>query len=73
MERAFGVLKSRFAIVAGPSRLWTKKVLHDIMTSGIIMHSMIIEDERGANPTIEERAEVPNAEVEMAGDEDARF
>nr|VDD51122.1 unnamed protein product [Brassica oleracea] len=25
VERAFGVLQSRFAIVAGPSRLWNKK------------------------------------------------
>ena len=73
VERAFGVLKSRFAIVAGPSRFWSKKVLHDIMTSCIILHNMIIEDERDVNPTIEERVEVPNVEVEMAGDEDARF
>ena len=43
------------------------------MTSCIILHNMIIEDERDVNPTIEERAEVPNAEVEMADDEDARF
>ncbi|KAL1204383.1 hypothetical protein V5N11_034638 [Cardamine amara subsp. amara] len=73
VERAFGVLQSRFAIVAGPSRLWSKKVLHDIMTTCIIMHNMIIEDERDIDATIEERAEVPRAEVEMMGDDDARF
>ena len=33
VERAFGVLQSRFAIVAGPTRLWNKRILHDIMTS----------------------------------------
>ena len=73
VERAFEVLKSRFAIMAGQSCLWNKKVLHDIMASCIIMHNMIIEDERDVCPTIEERAEVSNAEVEMADDEDARF
>lgn len=71
VERAFGVLQSRFAIVAGPSRLWNKKVLHDIMTTCIIMHKMIIEDERDENATIEERTEVLSAEVEMTGDDDA--
>ena len=51
VERAFGVLQSRFAIVAGPARLWSKEILHDIMTSCIIMHNMIIEDERDVNAT----------------------
>ncbi|AAF97981.1 F21J9.3 [Arabidopsis thaliana] len=68
VERAFGVLQSRFAIVAGPSRLWNKTVLHDIMTSCIIMHNMIIEDERDIDAPIEERVEVPIEEVEMTGE-----
>ncbi|XP_019082495.1 PREDICTED: uncharacterized protein LOC109125369 [Camelina sativa] len=57
----------------GPSRLWSKKVLHDIMTTCIIMHNMIIEDERDIDATIKERVEVPSAEVEMTSDDDARF
>ena len=73
VERAFGVLQLRFAIVAGPSRMWNKKILHDIMTTCIIMHNMIIEDERDINATIEEQSEVPNAEVEMTSVDDARF
>nr|AAD28316.1 hypothetical protein [Arabidopsis thaliana] len=73
VERAFGVLQLRFAIVAGPSRLWNKTVLHDIMTSCIIMHNMIIEDERDIDAPIEERVEVPIEEVEMTGDDDTRF
>ncbi|XP_062115910.1 uncharacterized protein LOC133830029 [Humulus lupulus] len=73
VERAFGVLQSRFSIVAGSSRLWNKRILHDIMTSCIIMHNMIIEDERDFNAPIEERLEVPNPEVEMVGNDDARF
>ena len=73
VEWVFGVLQSRFAIVDGPSRLWNKKLLHDIMTSCIIMHNMIIEDERDINATIEEYVEVPSAEVEMTGADDVQF
>ena len=36
VERAFCVLQSKFAVVAGPARLWRKEILHDIMTSCII-------------------------------------
>ena len=73
VERAFGVLQSRFAIIAGPTRFWNKKVLHDIMTSCIIMHNMIIEDERDINASIEERVEVPIPDVQMVADDNARF
>ena len=47
IERAFGVLQSRFAIVRGPARFWDKKTLKNIMTCCIILHNMILEDERG--------------------------
>ncbi|XP_020242910.1 uncharacterized protein LOC109821128 [Asparagus officinalis] len=46
VERAFGVLQARFAIVRGPGRFWQPSVLKDIMTACIIMHNMIVEDER---------------------------
>ena len=49
VERAFGVLQARFAIVVEPSRFWRKEVLHDIITTCIILHNMIIEDERDLN------------------------
>ncbi|XP_062203838.1 uncharacterized protein LOC133906074 [Phragmites australis] len=48
VERAFGVLQSRFPIVRGAARLWDQETLSDVMTACIIMHNMIIEDERTA-------------------------
>ena len=36
----------RFAIVYGPARLWDEDTLHNIMMACIIMHNMIVEDER---------------------------
>ena len=72
VERAFGVLQSRFAIIAGPVRFWRKEILHDIMTTCIILHNMIIEDERDLSAPIEE-ATAPPPEVEMVVDEDVRF
>ena len=46
VERAFGVLQSRFAIVRGPAHLWDEVTLHNIMMACIIMHNIIVEDER---------------------------
>ena len=45
VERAFGVLQSRWAIVRGPARFWYQKNLKDIMYTCIILHNMIVEDE----------------------------
>ncbi|MCI17619.1 ribosomal protein, partial [Trifolium medium] len=46
VERAFGVFQSRFAIVRGPSRNWHVDTMKNIMYACIIMHNMIVEDER---------------------------
>ena len=73
VERAFGVLQSRFAIVKGPVRFWKKNVLHDIMTTCIILHNMIIEEERDLEAPIEVEREDPSPEVEIVGNNSARF
>jgi hypothetical protein len=49
VERAFGVLQSRFAIIRGPVRYWDEKTFANIMKACIIMHNMIIEDEGAMN------------------------
>ena len=69
VERAFGVLQSRFAIIAGPARFWRKEVLHDIMTTCIILHNMIIEDERDLTAPIMDAVEAPDPQVERVTDE----
>ena len=46
VERCFGVLQSRWSIVQNPSRQWDLNTIKDILMACVIMHNMIIEDER---------------------------
>ncbi|XP_021317689.1 uncharacterized protein LOC8155651 [Sorghum bicolor] len=50
VERFFGVLQSRFAIVRQPGRIWDSETLALIMRACVIMHNMIVEDERNLDP-----------------------
>lgn len=50
VERAFGVLQSRFAIVRGPARIWDNETKGLIMRACVIMHNMIVEDEGVVDP-----------------------
>lgn len=45
VERAFGVLQSRWAIIRGAARFWQIKIMSDIIYTCIILHNMIIENE----------------------------
>ncbi|WVZ77256.1 hypothetical protein U9M48_025143 [Paspalum notatum var. saurae] len=45
IERAFGVLRARFAIVRGLAYGWHPKQIKEIMMCCIIFHNMIVEDE----------------------------
>uniref|UniRef100_R7WBQ9 L-gulonolactone oxidase n=1 Tax=Aegilops tauschii TaxID=37682 RepID=R7WBQ9_AEGTA len=49
IERAFEILQTRFAIVRGPACFWDKKTLSNILICCVILHNMIIEDERDLN------------------------
>jgi hypothetical protein len=47
IERAFGVLQARWGVIRELTYGWDREHLFDIMTTCIIMHNMIVEDERG--------------------------
>ncbi|XP_068331504.1 uncharacterized protein, partial [Pyrus communis] len=45
VERCFGILQARWAIVRGAARLFDVESLRSIMMTCIILHNMIVEDE----------------------------
>lgn len=46
VERCFGILQSRWGIIRGAARGWDKEDLRYIMLTCVILHNMIIENER---------------------------
>ena len=46
MERAFGVLQARFAIIRGPAQNMDKAELGMIIKQCLILYNIIIDDER---------------------------
>uniref|UniRef100_A0A0D3C472 DDE Tnp4 domain-containing protein n=1 Tax=Brassica oleracea var. oleracea TaxID=109376 RepID=A0A0D3C472_BRAOL len=51
VERAFGVLQSRFAIVKNPALSWDHDKIGKTMRACIILHNMIVENERAGYNT----------------------
>ncbi|CAL2228119.1 unnamed protein product [Prunus armeniaca] len=45
VERAFGILQVRFAVVARPAFQWYREDIWEVLKTCIILHKMIIEDE----------------------------
>ncbi|XP_040382233.1 putative nuclease HARBI1 [Oryza brachyantha] len=48
VECAFGILQSRFSILRRPARLYEQGDLQNVMLACIILHNMIIEDEKAS-------------------------
>ncbi|XP_057803028.1 uncharacterized protein LOC131018321 [Salvia miltiorrhiza] len=46
VERAFGVLQARFNFIKRPCLMWDRDMMGKVMLACIIMHNMIVEDER---------------------------
>ncbi|XP_026439668.1 uncharacterized protein LOC113338464 [Papaver somniferum] len=46
VERAFGILKQKFAIICGPYRGLSAREMHKTMLTCIIMHNMVIQETR---------------------------
>ncbi|CAL2279206.1 unnamed protein product [Prunus armeniaca] len=44
VERCFGILQARWAIIRGAARMFDEEVLRSIMMTCIILHNMIVED-----------------------------
>ena len=53
VERAFRVLQARFTIVHGLARFFHLDTLQKIMKACIILHNMIVEDERDDNEEVD--------------------
>ncbi|XP_073130805.1 uncharacterized protein [Henckelia pumila] len=72
VERAFGVLQARWAIVRGPARSYYKNDLRNIMYTCIILHNMIIEDEGDESVNWSDEDSPPPARIVMGSTQEFR-
>ncbi|CAN6338303.1 unnamed protein product [Urochloa humidicola] len=63
VECAFSVLQSRFDIVRRPSRLWKQADVINIMQACVILHNMIVKDEKEAIRDVLDLNESPSATI----------
>jgi len=63
VERTFGVLQSRFDIVRRPARLWKQGDVINIMQVVVILHNMIVEDEKESIREVLDLNENPSATI----------
>ena len=74
VDRAFGVLQQRWHILAQPIKLLFQSDMADIITVCIILHNMIVEDQRGETVHCFESAQNgpqivrPNCRVDILSD-----
>ena len=65
VQYAFGILQSRFHIVQRPSRLWKWDDVVNIMQACVILHNMIVEDEKELVRVPLDLNENPNASITL--------
>jgi hypothetical protein len=49
IERFFGVLVAKWKILHNAARLWSQRDLNTIVLACVILHNMVVEDERGVD------------------------
>ncbi|WVZ69421.1 hypothetical protein U9M48_018209, partial [Paspalum notatum var. saurae] len=59
VERTFGVLRAKWKILHSPARMWKTRDLNAIVRACVILHNMIIEDEKGADVVQLDNSEWP--------------
>ena len=64
IERAFGVLQGRWHIISQPARAWTINKLRRVMYTCIILHNMILKDQKFAISKINDIYVCPRANIQ---------
>ncbi|XP_074264959.1 uncharacterized protein LOC141587380 [Silene latifolia] len=72
VERAFGVLQARFAIIQRPTRVLNEGFLWEIMLTCIILHNMIVEDERDTYQNYQDITEFEEESIQGLGETSSR-